>query len=589
MRSHTLFGLLFLWIATSATSPGARAQNVQFDVQPAEHSVYVGMPFIVVAKVERANDGIDSDPPVFDATDDFEIEGPDVSRGSFSSSTLVNGVLTREVKHQAVYQYTFTALNDGTLMIPSATITIDGQRHRSNPEQILASRAPAADFATLTLSPGKVTAFVGQAVPIELRFESSRSPSRVTLTADHLPNGVIATPGPRKPLPGDDAPPLRIFGAEGNAFKDLGHPGLAFTEPLILIPERAGEFDVGPVAFMVDFNTRPPQRNIVQADPLRLSVRPLPTNGQPPQFNGIVGPCTIEAMISNATARVGDPLTLTIRMTADLPPDRVPAPLIDLQANVAEKFHLASEGWIDAGINGSSRIYSMTIRPREAGITELPPIHVHWFDPLTEEYRISSSRSLPVKVESSREVTAADAIGRTRTTTPKESLTDSAARVRANRTSAGRLVNFAPDVSHAWSSAWRPIVLLVPPCVWTIVAGGAALLRRRDPSRVRRDRLVRRSLAFARRARQDPSRAGLAARSFVAAHAGMSPDAVTSADALQLRLDPADPDAGVLLAALHATEASDYHWQPPPHASSDLRGSLRRLNRILAAGTGSTR
>ncbi len=588
MHSHTLFSLLFLWIATAATSLQALAQDVQFDVQPAEHSVYVGMPFMVVAKVEFANDGIDSDPPVFDVTDDFEIEGPEVSRGSFSSSTLLNGVLTREVKHQAVYQYTFTALKDGTLMIPSATITIDGQRHRSNPEQILASRAPAADFATLTLSPGKVTAFVGQAVPIELRFESSRSPSRVTLTADQLPSGVTVTPGSRKPLPGDDAPPLRIFGAEGNAFKDLGHPGLAFTEPLILIPERAGEFDVGPVAFMVDFNTRPPQRNIVQADPLRLSVRPLPTDGRPPQFNGVVGSCTIEAMISNATARVGDPLTLTIRMTADLPPDRVPAPRIDLQADMADKFHLASEGWIDAGVSGYSRIYSMTIRPQEAGITELPPIHVHWFDPLSEEYRVSSSRSLPMKVESSREVTAADAIGRTKATTPKEPLTDSAARVRANRTSADRLVNFAPDFSIAWSSTWRPVVLLAPPCAWAIVAGAGAIIRRRDPVRVRRDRLVRRALAHARRARHDPSRAGLAARSFVAAHGGISPDAVTSADALQLQLDPADPDAGALLAALRATEASDYHGQSPSQTSPDLRGSLRRLNRLLGAGSGST-
>lgn len=588
MHSRTHFPLLLLCVLLASFSLRAHAQELLFNAQPTEESVYIGMPFSVIAKIERSNAEIDSDPPVFDPSDDFEITGPSISRSSFSSAALVGGVLKREVKYQAVYQYTFTALKQGSLLIPPATVTIDGQQHRSNPSQILATDAPAVDFATLKISPGRAAAFVGQAIPIDVRFESSRAPSRVALMTDRLPSGVTATPGTRRPRPGEDAPPLRIFGAEGNAFKDPGHPGLAFTEPLILIPDAPGSYEVGPVAFVVDFGGRSSERHIVQADPMTLSVRSLPSDGRPRAFNGIVGSCTVEAAISAASARVGDPLTLTIRLTADLPPDRVPAPRLDLQADFAESFRLASEGWIDVGINGNSRIYSMTIRPQKAGVSELPPIQVHWFDPESEKYRISSSRPLAIKVETSREVTAADAIGRSSAPTTRESLTESASRVRANRTNVDRLVNYAPDLSTAWSSPWRSALLLGPPCVWSVVAGVGAVLRHRDPKQTRRDRLVRRALSHARRSRHDARRAGLAARAFVAAHGGMAPDAVTSADAENLHLSPADPDATKLLDALRAAEASDYHGPTPSQPAADLTNSLRRLNRTLRARPGST-
>lgn len=584
-RVPTLFVLL---LALAALSFRASAQDLHIEVQPSERAVYIGVPFNVVVKLERSDQEIADALVEFDATDDFEIAGPHVQRGAFSSSTLVNGVLKQQVKYQAAYQFSFTAIAEGELEIPSVTVTADGQQFRKNPLPIRASVAPPLDFATLTISPGRADVFVGQAVPIEVRFESSRAPSRVALTTDRLPSGVTATPGNRRPMPGEDAPPLRIFGAEGNAFKDAGHPGLAFTEPLILIPEAPGSYEIGPVAFVVDFGARSTERHIVQADPMNLSVRPLPLDGRPPAFNGIVGTCTVEAAISAASARVGDPLTLTIRLTADLPPDRVPAPRLDLQSDIAESFRLASEGWIDVGINGNSRIYSMTIRPQKAGVSELPPIQVHWFDPVSERYRVSSSRPLAMKVEASREVTAADAIGRGSAPITREALADSASRVRANRTDVDRLVNYAPDFATAWSSPWRSALLLGPPCVWMGIAGIGALLRRRDPIHARRDRLVRKAISHARRSRKDARRAGLAARDFVAAHGGMTPDAVTSADAENLHLSPSDPDATTLLEALRSAEASDYDDRAPTHPPTDLANSLRRLNRTLKARSGST-
>lgn len=583
---HPLWILLVV-LAALVHRAGAQQPSIRVD-RSVKDVCYTLAPFTVVIRVEQTGAEINSDTPIFDATDEFEISDPVFMGGSSSVQSLVAGRLSREVKYHAVFQFQFTALREGDLTIPSATITIDGQQYRTNPEALRAMAPPAADFATLSIGPREIIAYVGQAIPIDVTFESSREPSTLSLASDHLPSGVVALPRQRRAGAGERAQPFTIFGADGAAFTQTGHPGLAFVEPLILLADEPGKHTVGPLSFVLDFDRErlPPDRHIVTSAPLSLEVHPLPAEGRPDAFNGIVGPCTIEAAISTPTARVGDPLTLTIRMTADLPPSRVPAPRLDLQESIADQFRLSSEGWVDVGVSGQSRLYSMTIRPQKAGTTELPAINVHWFDPESGTYKVSSSRPLPMKVETSREVTAADAIGRGAAPITRESIPDSAPRVGANRTGSDRLANYAPDFVAAWSSPWRPAVLVAPALAWSVAAGVGAFIRRRDPDSLRRARLVRSAMSHARRAKGDPRRGGRAARCFVAAYGGVEPDAVTSADALHLGLPTDDPHTAALLDALRQSEAAAYHGSASPMAATNLHAALRALHRRLKAQSG---
>lgn len=569
--------LLFSLLTIGAT---ADAEEPAIKVQISSPQVYIDSQLTVVITVERTTEDVGDATPVFDQTDDFTISGPTPMRGSRSTRALVDGVLRQSERFYASYQFEFRPTREGDLEVPSASLRVDGQQYRTNPVQVQAIPPPKADFATLRILPERVAAYVGQAIRISIEFESSQMPrGTCEFLGDTLPRGIIATPGTRQPTTTGEAVSVPIFGIEGYAFlsPDSTGRGTAFSMPLCLIAETPGTRTLGPVSFVVTDNPRlSREKYSVGAPPVTLEIRPLPEQGLPAAFDGIVGPCSIDAAISSSTARVGDPLTLTVRVRGDLPPDRLTAPRIDLQSDVAGGFRLAPEGWVDGGVSGDAHFYSMTIRPLRADMVELPPIELHWFDPESSAYRVSKSRALPLKVEASREVTAADAIGRRSSPVERTVLAETPLRMAANVGGEDRLTDRSMDLSTAWESPWRSVLMLGPPVAWSAIAGLGAWIRSRDPRAVHRRRLTRRSLSAARRARHKPELAGVAARCFVAAHSGLQPESITSADGEALLADLSDPSAKVVLGALRDDEAATYHGRSL-HATEELSAAIRRL------------
>ena len=55
--------------------------------------------------------------------------------------------------------------------------------------------------------------------------------------------------------------------------------------------------------------------------------------------------------------------------------------------------------------------YDYTIRPRQAGSSEMPPVNVSFYDVTTRRYRTVSTAPIPLKVRQASEVTAAQVIG----------------------------------------------------------------------------------------------------------------------------------------------------------------------------------
>ncbi len=578
--------ILLLLLATVAS---ARAEDPNIKVQVSAPQFYVDSPLTVVVTVERSTGDVGDAPPVFDPTDEFIISEPTVMRGSGTTQSLVDGSLRRTQRYYASYQFQMRATREGQLTIPSASIVLDGQQYRTNPEHVSAIKPATADFATLRVEPDHVVAYVGQAVRLSINFESSQIPRGTgAFIGDTLPRGVVAMPGKQQPIANGEAVNVPIFGIEGYAFlsRDSTGTGTAFTMPLCMIAETPGTRTLGPISFVITDDPRwPREKYSVNATPVTLDVRPLPEQGRGEAFNGIVGACTIDAAISSPSAMVGDPLTLTVRIRGDVPPGRLPAPRLDLQGDIAGSFRLAPEGWIDGGVSGDAHTYSMTIRPLRADISELPPIEIHWFDPEASTYRVSKSRALPMKIESSREVTAADAIGRRPPTIARDSLADSPLRLYANTGGTGRLTDRSLDFASAWDSPWRSIVLIAPPVAWSVLAGLGAWIRTRDPRVVHRNRLTRRAIAMARRARRRPELAGVAARCFVAAHAGLNPESITSADGESLMEGMDSPHAATVLDALRSEEAVAYHGNSV-EASQGLVGAIRNLGRQLRGRRG---
>ncbi|MBX3362833.1 MAG: BatD family protein [Phycisphaeraceae bacterium] len=584
MTQRTIFILIAALASLLATS--ARAQEPSISVQVNTQSIFLDTALTVIIKIERLGEAFDPGTPEFDPTDEFLIGTPFASRGSFTEQTISNGVIRRDVRQQASFQYQMQPTRTGTLTVPSASITIGNAQYRTNPVQILVSPRPTADFATLRIEPRTITAYVGQAIPLDVIFESSRMPDTGEFIGDSLPRGIIAIPGKRRPTPNDRTMSIPLLGATGTAFNLPGYtgPGIAFTMPMELIAENAGTWTVGPITFMLTLDrSRPHERLAVASNPLNLEIRPLPDAGRPSGFSGIVGEGRIEASLSTPTARIGDPINLTIRLSGALPADRLRPPRIELQHDIAEQFRIGREGWVDGGVSGDSRTYSITVRPQSSEISEFPPIRLHWFDPSSATYKTSLSRAIPLKIEASREVTAADAVGRF-TPGARESLGDAPLRLNANRSSSDRLTNYDTDLDGFLSSQAGRALLIAPPSLWALLWAGTAIHRRESPDARRRRRMLSKSLSLARRAGSDPARATDAVRIFVAAHTGIAPEAVTSADLVTLGAGSSSTEITLLTTCMKQAEGHE-HTGRSVEPFPGIREAMQTLSRTLRKGS----
>ena len=107
----------------------------------------------------------------------------------------------------------------------------------------------------------------------------------------------------------------------------------------------------------------------------RTCVSP-PEGGRPAAWNGAVGSFTIEAIAKPVDVAVGDPITVTIRLTDE----STTAGLAGLQAPVIadlpgflENFRVPREA-ASGTIDGRSKVFTQSIRAASDSVRELPPI-----------------------------------------------------------------------------------------------------------------------------------------------------------------------------------------------------------------------
>ena len=136
-----------------------------------------------------------------------------------------------------------------------------------------------------------------------------------------------------------------------------------------------------------DFFAETTTRTITVASaPTALDVRPLPEPA-PPGFSGAVGHFTLDAQLTPAAARAGDPLTwtLTLRGTGNwpagitLPARTVPAGTRTLKPKTRTEFD-------DAQRFAGSVSEDLVIIPGDAGSLHLDPVRFVYFDPTTSKY-----------------------------------------------------------------------------------------------------------------------------------------------------------------------------------------------------------
>ncbi len=149
------------------------------------------------------------------------------------------------------------------------------------------------------------------------------------------------------------------------------------------------------------------------APALAVTVKDVPLQGRPDSYMGAVGAFQIDAALTPQKAKVGDPMTLTLKMTGEGTLDNASPPDLLKVPGIADDFKVYDA--TEEGI-GPTREFTYSLRPLKEGIEEFPAVSVSYFDVDREEYVTLRTGAIPIEVGkadklSSHQIVAARRVG----------------------------------------------------------------------------------------------------------------------------------------------------------------------------------
>ena len=498
MRRLGFFILFFLcllnvWAATTVQT------------QVSTNQVTLNEPFVyaIIVVAEDANDAPKVTVPDFPENLPFSIlrkEQPRPSRNS--QTTIINGKVTSSNQFTITLLYQLKPKFEGQHQIPALEISVDGKKYSTTP---------------ITITVGKETADSGNSAKLTAAFSATQAMlgDSVTLTYDIILPVQFGARNVGVQMPSEII--TEHFTANIQDWNQLpwkrssltinGLPCETFHLELQLIPRHDGTITLPPAVMtfeVPDQQQRSRRRSpfgsffdddfgdpfgmfgnyktiTVACDEIALEVQPLPTEGQPADFTGIVGQLRVKASVSTTEATVGEPILLDLTLAGA--PSLSDARLPDLNhiPEFASQFKLSGD---DPPLekNGQT-VFQRTIRATIPGDLTLPPIPFSYFDSKTREYRTTTTDPITIKVAAARQVTLEDAQG----AAVAPAVAQPAPTAISVRTS-GLEPNFPlEDLTHTQLSVISSpriflvplLCLAIPPALWLLCAFSAFLTKYR--------------------------------------------------------------------------------------------------------------
>ncbi len=319
--------------------------------------------------------------------------------------------------------YEVTPTKNGTFTIPAVEVEVDGRKLKTEPVTLTVQQSSAEDETkpraqgTVELLLPKTTAYVGEMIPVELKLYVD---ARVRWQAAAMP--TIEGEGFTKQKIPEPRRPEQIT-KNGREYDVL-------VFKTAITPSKAGKISVGPGEIVYNAQVPRARRNgprslfdmfdddvfgdpffaqtqqiKVQAKPVELTVKPLPA-GKPPGFSGAVGKFEFSAEGSPSRVKIGDPVTMKLRVSGRGNFDRVEAPTMqetDGWRSYPPSSAFAKNASDEVGLSGI-KTFEMAVIP-EAPKTHLPKFAFSYFDPEAAKYVTLTSEPTPLKVEGSQAAT----------------------------------------------------------------------------------------------------------------------------------------------------------------------------------------
>ncbi len=214
-----------------------------------------------------------------------------------------------------------------------------------------------------------------------------------------------------------------------------------------------------------------------------LQVDPLPADGKPAHFDGLVGEFSISTKVDRTAVNVGDPITVTMTIHSPNPlflGGAYPPELADIQV-VKNNFNI-TEPWFHADTKEPDSIaFTATIIPKHDAIKAVPAFDLPYFNPDTKSYGVASAPPIPITVEPAEMVTVSD-VETSDGKTLKNIVIPNREGIRGNDVSPTALSRHR-EIPWEWIFA----IVLAQPALFLLFLAATAKMRlaRRDPAAAR--------------------------------------------------------------------------------------------------------
>ena len=398
----------FCLLALFAWSGTARAEEASVSASLSSNTTALDEPVTLEITVQGSHK---STPP------QVRVDGLSIQYNGESTQIQMNNFdVTRSVK----YSYTILPQKEGTFLIPTLSVDTGGKKLSTQPLKLTVSSQAGSGQADAGKRDGKLafaewvlpktTAYVGEAIPVELRLYIA---TQIRWDMHQMPSlggegfTVAKTPKPaiNKVTKDGREYDLAVFKTAITPVK-AGKLTLPATDinTIMVLPQKRAQRPQLPSGipdlfndpfFNGNFATQ--QQVVVRPDPAELEIKPLPAEGKPKDFSGAIGQFTLDAKAAPLQVKAGDPVTITVAVKGVGSFDRMNAPTIADEPGwrvypPSGKFQADDE----VGISGI-KTFEIAAIP-ETVQTELPRVTFSFFNPSTEKYETLAGERLALTV-----------------------------------------------------------------------------------------------------------------------------------------------------------------------------------------------
>jgi hypothetical protein len=416
--------------------------------------------------------------PAIQGLEDFLIR----PAGTSTRVEIVNG------KYSAGTDFSFVIQpkKAGAFRIGPAQVTVDGTTYKSNVETLTVGQPAASPdgdrgpvFLVASLTPGRV--YVEQQALYTLKLYRSVNIADVSVNVPELDGVALAKLGEPREYQG----------------QHQGRPYQIVEVRYLVTPQRAGNLTLAPTRMdLTVFTPQTRSRRGIFDDPffgqraagrpqalmseaLPFQVLPLPPEGRPADFGGLVGSFTLEATVEPRELKAGESATLTATVRGRGNVKRIPElkiPSLDGIKVYADQPVQKSEA--DGEGVTVSKTLTWALVPERPGRYEIPPLALSYFDAASGHYRTLRTGGATLAVSPGRPgdgPAPPRAAGTALQAQPKRAVAELGNDILPVHATIGEPASglaALPGAAVFW------LLLAGPPAAFFLTLGGAALRRR---------------------------------------------------------------------------------------------------------------